>query len=390
MKSVIEKPINDTTERNTVLKIPAVWGQKLLSGVNIIAGSIPAKNLSDRYKIPYRDALRKTGYQRKPQESRINKLMTELRKGRVDIAPSVLMNIREQDWQDYVIEENGQLFLSIPLTNDKMHFHIVDGQHRVLAVARLCEEDFERWKDFQIQFVLMLGASEKEEVNQFYVVNSTAKSVRTDLAIDLLKQRAEADGKVLTDVIESGNKWKIDGQALVDRLYKLSSVWAGKIRLANEPKGKTIIPAASFVSSLRPLFKSPYFAALNDDQRYSLIEAYWAGIREACREPFDSENDDYSLQKGVGVNAMHDLLTIVIEHIRSAGGSPFDKDAYSQIMDTVLSMLEGDNKDGENVSGAEFWLTASLGGAAGSYSSGAGKRVLAAKLRRLLPEIEIE
>ena len=44
-----------------------------------------------------------------------------------------------------------------------------------------------------IPFVCVLGASEREEMEQFYVVNSTAKSVRTDLAYDLLKQRAEND-----------------------------------------------------------------------------------------------------------------------------------------------------------------------------------------------------
>ena len=39
----------------------------------------------------------------------------------------------------------------------------------------------------------MIGADETEEMTQFYVINSTAKSVRTDLALDLLKQRAEND-----------------------------------------------------------------------------------------------------------------------------------------------------------------------------------------------------
>jgi hypothetical protein len=34
----------------------------------------------------------------------------------------------------------------------------------------------------------MIGAGELEEMRQFYVVNSTAKSVRTDLVLDLLKQ----------------------------------------------------------------------------------------------------------------------------------------------------------------------------------------------------------
>lgn len=377
-------------KRSKLLEIPVVRGQDLLSGIKTVTGSIPAKLLADRYKIPYRDSLRKEGYQRKPQESRINKLMGELRKKRVDVAPSILMNIRGAVWKEMLVERNGQTLLSIAPDDTNLSFYVVDGQHRVLAVVRLCEEDFARWGDFQLQFVLMLGASEQEEVNQFYVVNSTAKSVRTDLAIDLLKQRADADGRVLDEVIESGQQWKIDGQALVESLYENSAIWKGRIRLANQAKGETVIPAASFVSSLKPLLKSPYFIALSAEQRFRLVEAYWLGIREACRDPFDQDPDDYALQKGVGVNAMHDLLALVIEHIRSAGRSTFDKDAYRQIMSPVLETLDGDNKDGENVSGADFWLTAPLGGAAGSFSSSAGKRVLAAKLRRLLPEMEAE
>jgi hypothetical protein len=33
-----------------------------------------------------------------------------------------------------------------------------------------------------IPFTCMLGATEDEEMDQFYIVNSKAKSVRTDLA----------------------------------------------------------------------------------------------------------------------------------------------------------------------------------------------------------------
>ena len=46
-------------------------------------------------------------------------------------------------------------------------------------------------------------------MEQFYVVNSTAKSVRTDLAYDLLKQRAENDPEVIP-ALQSGarsGKW---------------------------------------------------------------------------------------------------------------------------------------------------------------------------------------
>jgi hypothetical protein len=48
--------------------------------------------------------------------------------------------------------------------------------------------------------------AEDEEMRQFYVVNSTAKSVRTDLALDLLKQQYDRDGRVMEQTIETSQR----------------------------------------------------------------------------------------------------------------------------------------------------------------------------------------
>ena len=59
-----------------------------------------------------------------------------------------------------------------------------------------------RWGEILIPFVCMIGAGERQEMEQFYVVNSNAKSVRTDLAMDLLKQRAESDPDTWSDPLK--------------------------------------------------------------------------------------------------------------------------------------------------------------------------------------------
>ena len=192
-----------SVERDTFegpVLIPVVDGQPLKSGLRTVSGSIPAHVLVRTHKIPYRDALRKTGYQRRPQDARINKLMMQLRKKRVDIPTSILLNVRGPLAKRILVERDGQLFLRIDQDNiDELSFYVVDGQHRVLALVRLCIDEPTAWSEFKLQFVLMLGAPEEEELNQFFVVNSTAKSVRTDLAIDLMKQRADLDGRVMEE-----------------------------------------------------------------------------------------------------------------------------------------------------------------------------------------------
>jgi uncharacterized protein (DUF1015 family) len=84
--------------------------------------------------------------------------------------------------------------------------YVVDGQHRIEALMRLyLKRDVpdEKWGDFRLSITFMLGATELEEMEQFYVVNSTAKSVRTDLAYDLLKQRAESNPDLIRSLDEN-------------------------------------------------------------------------------------------------------------------------------------------------------------------------------------------
>jgi hypothetical protein len=88
--------------------------------------------------------------------------------------------------------------------------HLVDGQHRVEASRKLIDEDA-KWEDFVVPFVCMVGATEAEEIEQFYVVNSRAKSVRTDLALLLLRTIADRDPKMLERLEEKGRDWPQQG-----------------------------------------------------------------------------------------------------------------------------------------------------------------------------------
>ena len=382
------------------MKLPLVEGQPLHSSVPVYVGSISVSDLVHYKDVPYLRTIqkdgsfRKVGYQRKPQEVRISRFATALKKGTVDVAPSILLNIRDVEVSDVIKHEDGGIFLVVDPSNRKFKLSVVDGQHRVEAFEKLLNddrEDPEKWGTHKLQFVLMVGAAEREEMHQFYVVNTEAKSVRTDLALDLLKQRSDTDGRILNEIIERGQEWKVDGQGLTESLQTASPVWRGMIRLANAEKASTVIPAASFVSSLRMLLtNSPFFKTLNHEQRLKILNAYWRGIRKSLPLAFDQDPDQYSLQKGIGVTALHDLLLSVIEIVRNSGESVFDEDAYATIMLPVLDRLAGDNVDGENVDGAEFWLNQKLGGAAGAYSSSSGRRVLIAKLRALLPDVDVK
>lgn len=321
--------------------------------------------------------------------ARIAKLMAEIRKNKVDIPTAILLNASDESWTVSLVHELPSCRLSFDLSRYRGTLSIVDGQHRVLALKELFEEDEDRYGNFKLQFVMMLGASPNQELEQFYIVNSTAKSVKTDLALDLLKQRANLDADVMHYLVESGQDWKVRGQELTEWLVEKSEIWSKRIRLANEPKGRTIIPSSSFVVSLQTFLTYPYIQNFDTETQFRLIETYWKAIRDAMPEPFERA-EDYTLMKGIGVWAMHEVFPAVIEVVRSKGESLFDKRNYSAVLEPMFDRLDGENVHAELVKGHEFWLTAPKGGAAGSFSSSAGKRVLASKMKQALPKPEIE
>lgn len=322
--------------------IRVVRGQKLRSGIQTISGFIPASALFPNwYIVPWYDTRTKKGYQRQPQDARINSLANDLRKKRTDLPTAVLLNIRSKDAPKAVRDDVLELDRFI-VDGEPFKFHVVYGQHRVLALAKLMDEDPERWARFQIPFVCLLGADEDEEMEQFYIVNSTAKSVKTDLALVLLRRRSDQDPAIYEALQEKGREWQVDGQALLERLAAESQIWRNRVRFPSMEKGETTIPSASMVTSLKPLLASPYFGGLKPDQQLKVLDAYWQGIREVLRPAFD-DSEHYAIQKGVGVIVMHLVLPNVLECVRSRGVIPTDVSAYARILEEPLNRLQGEN-----------------------------------------------
>jgi DGQHR domain-containing protein len=359
-------------------------------------GVISAAALVRRYSIPHRDSRNKTGYQRPVSPARVNKLVRDLEGGQVDIPTAVLLNLRTFNGDRHLVEGNQGSALFTPSGEG---LFVVDGQHRIEALAKLVEDRPDEWSSYEISFVCMLGASEIEEMRQFYVVNSTAKSVRTDLALDLLKQQAENDPNLMEALIEKGEDWKVDAQTITERLEE-TKLWRGRIRFPSEPKGDTVIGSAGMASSLKQLLSTPYFGNISNENRVKILDAYWEGIARVIPDAFglsvsdpDDESGgdhrDYAIQKSTGVMILHHLLIPVLELLRSQGHSVIESASYEEVLREPLLELEGDTGAGSVSRGADFWLSGEHG-AAGSFSSNAGRRVLAARLRTSLPEVEVE
>ena len=197
------------------------------------------------------------------------------------------------------------------------------------------------------------------------MVNSNAKSVSTTIAYDILSNLGQVIPGLTQDLEESGKAWQVHGQELTKELAENSGIWKDLIRFSNEPKGASTVQSAGFVSSLRPILSSAYFGRLTRGAQGKVLTA---------------------LQKSLGVAVMHTIFNDVIEVVRSNDEPVTDFNSYATVLEGPLLNLTGDNREGLNVSGSDFWLSGEKG-AAGAYSSSAGRRVLTARLRSSLPKI---
>lgn len=346
-------------------------------------GVINVGHLVDHYRIPHRNTSTKTGYQRPLSTTRVNKLAADLRRGHVDLPTAVLLNIRDFNPAD--LEQVGDGLYLLRLSDYDLW--VVDGQHRTAGLEKLVEENPEPWRSYEVPFVCTLGSPEHEELEQFYVVNSTAKSVATDLAYDLLTSRAAANKEVYDTLVAKRENWKVDGQTVTEALRE-TRLWKGRIRMSDEPPAGTTIKSAAMVSSLRPVLSHDYFSIISHDNQVAILTAYWEGIADVLPDAFENPSD-YALQKSNGTLVLHELLPAVLEIVRSSGRSVLDAASYAEVLTGPLEHLEGSNAEGEPVSGLDFWEVGA-GGAAGAFTSNSGRRVLVNRLKRQLPEPDVE
>ena len=375
---------DNSSATTTVVSIPVMESKPLHTGHRVVVGVIEAETLVDRHFVPRRNIKKNEGYQRAPSMPRVNRLAKEIRDRKVDLPTAILVSLRKT--ADEVLTGSGT---HLVLNLNGAPLNIVDGQHRVGALQTLMEVDPDQFADFLIPFVCVLGASELVEMEQFYVVNSTAKSVRTDLAYDLLKQRASHDATYMMALEHSGRSWQVKGQEIVEALAQ-AAPWRGRIRFPNEPIADTTIGNASLVNSLQPLLGSAYFGALATPNQVKVLTEYWNGIKQTLPDCFkDDVARSCTLQKATGAMTMHALLLTVLEHVRQNGDSVIEADSYALVLSDPLRELQGENHEGSVVSGSDFWL-AGAEGAAGMYSNNAGRRVLLGKIKTLLPDLTVE
>jgi len=370
-----EDPLNSVS-------IPVIVGKLPRTGLPIAVGFIRTEDLIPRARIAHREFEGGRGYQRLPSLTRVNMLARELMGRKVDLPTALLLNLRNYDESVHLTKTSDGV-TALKLADD--YFWEVDGQHRVESLKRALEADYDRFRDYTIPFVTGLGWSEEYEMEQFFVVNSTAKSVPTSIAYDILASLGQGIPGLMQDLEERGRAWQVDGHELARELAATSSIWMNRIRFSNEPKGMTTVASSGFTQSLKSILNSAYFGRLSRGPQVKVLMAYWDAQQSILPQVF-TDPQNYVLQKSLGVQVMHAIFNDVVEVVRANNDPVTDLNSYAKVLGNTLVTLSGDTREGLQVSGEDFWLSGEQG-AAGAFSSSAGRRVLTARLRSGLPKI---
>lgn len=247
---------------------------------------------------------KKQGYQRHPAPGRKALIARFIEKNACPIFPAnILVCSKEEIGFDNKKEE---------MTLDGYPLWIVDGQTRIEGFKHALEilkiKDILEW---EMPVVFLSGFPPIDELEQFFVLNSTQKKVSTDLA-QRLKLELARDNKERFESVYPGHMWELKALNVIDLLNtKSENPWTGRIRLPNTPKGTTVVSQNSFVTSLKPLCKTGILKDEKPDEVYKILRAYWNAVRRVFPGTFDRAGE-YVIQKTPGVFSLHNLADTVL------------------------------------------------------------------------------
>ena len=378
-------------------------------GQPILLSAMPPKAVIQHHRIDEFDSSSNPdGYQRNPVTARMRKAGEYYRGGngrppglmpnpllaniRKDDLAEAHIDFRDESRADYERAEAsdgnwlGVVRLTLPTD---IPIWIYDGQHRVGGIELVAGD----LGTLPVPLSITLGLPREDEMREFYEVNTNAKSVKTDLAWELLRQMAANDPQLALLLEETDRNWTVRGVEVVHELLAVSEIWAESIQSPNtrrKPHDRLTVTQTQFVNSLRPVLNMPLLQRAPEATVASVVAAYWAGIAQIFPGLFapDVSPKDYVIQKGAGVTALHRVLPYAIETLRARGQRLGDSKAYAEVM-SGLTELSGEIFDDDGTSstmrGSEFWRSGSQG-VAGQFSGEAGYKRLASRIQALMPK----
>ena len=294
------------------------------------------------------ELLRLQGYQRIPIASHFTKVAKYIIEKDAILPTAVLISARNKI--DFKPTDNTDMG-EIDLSKDS-GLYIVDGQHRIWGLKHAIEEfDREELKKFILPVVIMNQVEKLDEVKQFYIVNSTQKRVRTDLAEMLLKIIVSKDPRERQKLKQAGKDWKLIAIRIIESLSSdKNSVWYQRIKKPNQPsKPDAIVSSGSFSASLRPIIVM--FGRSKPDMTITeWVKSFWAALKDLMPEAFEQPKN-YVIQKTPGIYSLHMIVPDIVLYCIERSG--VNKDSIKEVL----------SRDEQHFHDPEFWKSGGDGAA---------------------------
>jgi len=285
-------------------------------GVVLYLGWLRAEELIKRGQVDKWTPSHTEGYQRSLVDKRVGEVAWFLREAEGVMPTSVLLSIRSEAMFD-----EKQSVLDIP---DEKTLWIIDGQHRVAGLVKAIEQGAQELKDYPFPVVIMVNPDKFDEMRAFYLVNSRAKSVPTDVAERILQRTMLERGKEWIRMHEAKEVQRADravnmagAVGVVDYLRSQCSVWKGMVAVPGEPKPNPY--AAKQHTIVAALLEGPYkvsiLAAFDPTDLGVLVSRFWEAAEEVWPEAF-KDPKLYSVRKTPGIWGLNMLFVDVFERCR--------------------------------------------------------------------------
>lgn len=326
------------------------------NGIDIYVTVFNATTLLKNVKVDNWSEKNPNGYQRAVSDYRVKNAIKYLIDEDGTFPTSILLNVRGQVTfrPSTIIGDGGELgVLSLP--PNSLPFWIIDGQHRLMAIA-LAAEKKNNFKDYSVPVCIFNLTKKYEEMRQFYIVNSRQKSVPTDLVQRHLYQSIWEKGQWKIAPFESEKRLlAAEAVPIVDILnLDKESPWYGKIQLPSEGKSsKHIVKQTSMADSIGYIFKS--LSPIERDAVHKnpsdlarFLIQYWKVIRRFFPEAF-ADPDSYLIQKTTGIYVFHMVFPIILNECKAV--DDFSPEKFKEILEKMLSELT----QTESFVKSDFW-----------------------------------
>ena len=189
--------------------------------------------------------------------------------------------------------------------------------------------------------------------------------VSTNLAYELLADRAKNDPEEMERVKADNKAWVVKALGIIHSLNELEdSPWYHRIKMPNEEYDKysqAVAGEGQLVNSLKIVLENGLLQVKNQEECVKIIDAYWKALRSLFPDAFRYPKK-HVIQKTTGIFTLHLLLNNLLPRIMTEG-KELDEKNFREVLKELFSRCGNVIGFGTEHENSKFWASGTDGAA---------------------------